>query len=1315
VHMHQTGITLLRSMKVHSESLYRLKVSPSGQTLVATTRSGSLFFLEINPQKPQDLEPFCLIELGIQINDLCWNEDSRRLLLACEDGQVIELTVPEKDECVTTETYLKDLSEIRLRSYTIRMMESQKPKHDEMEDLLLGWKDHKALKEKQDEEWEPSPILSCTYVDAEGSQFICSVDGKFQGFYYVCSFEQERPIIGITAPKIPSRSLKFFGGYTILVASLDDGSFLIKRKDNWEAHLVKLAHDRDYGVIRRVEFSHDNTMCLTCSEDGTLNSYKMDLAGIKSAANEQEFEISFPENAGPIPDHFWDGDVELSMPVEEDILDDNIYSIQEDKLNTEEDNKKTLAEKKKEKVLQQVKLLQQKFEELLGKNKGNETSFRLSDEELVVDPQYQEILENEISDILEETRKELSWDLAYNEMRANKLKQYFLDELHTERICLKSFDAKHKVTTFKVKNLTPYIQNKLDEINMEIEEENKLQAEESSPGGHRDATMNFDGDSTSNFDKNRNQHSRSIIKLQTDKFGETPNARGLGKQKTLLAEQNTIKLSNTFGAGGGNVTNAGATAINAGATLNATLPAAQQTTGGYQKYDRERAKKEEAERLAIKEELEKSMPTYEAFQPDHLKAINLEMERLGDFKLKSSKDYIVPEDQRMNVEKKRKHIFLLYEVLYRSKKDFNEKIIELRKKKTDIISKISKHNERLKDIDKELTVEEDYFTASIDTVLETPEKYYEISDEVLDEYTKKKDLEKANAAAKGGFFGAGAGASSGAAMQTVSSGASLATAAQDAKKEEKLAQAKGNLVPIQTRDRKTKKVEESALEREIKLANEMRLTSEKEDLKAELDADIKGFDKQIVKLQEEKAVLEWNMKVVEMKLITFSQELIILEDMQEHDDQLISKLLNARKDKSSFESQNADYAAQILEKKQNHFNVDKKLNETINEYNKYFLDDINRANKIFAYFQRMHKKRKNKEMNKKKDDEDGDDEGESDEDDDSFDEEEDEEEKVDVSPVMNDPNLRKLVDTRNELLDEKSQLEEDMNKLQNERRIIDNRLGQIDELIKNTEADLRDYQRQKLQRVNKLIVAHFLKLSQIQNLIKYTNQNGEECYQMPQQLTDGILFTEKALNRLHNRISELDIEKQEVFRQNEKLSKEKKKLDREIKEKNKDCDEARKRYQEEHMLKFGDVIDFSVLDSLVPTKEVLQKREDFKKEEREAEKRVEEAQHKYLLAKKRLFEEKKENTRILNKITALGQKKMDLDKNLDSNDKAIFEEGQEDKKTNLDKEKSHLVELVRFLAKEIEDLKTEIALFKKKGGHIYTMVTSNKKTLEDII
>lgn len=49
------------------------------------------------------------------------------------------------------------------------------------------------------------------------------------------------------------------------------------------------------------------------------------------------------------------------------------------------------------------------------------------------------------------------------------------------------------------------------------------------------------------------------------------------------------------------------------------------------------------------------------------------------------------------------------------------------------------------------------------------------------------------------------------------------------------------------------------------------------------------------------------------------------------------------------------------------------------------------------------------------------------------------------------------------------------------------------------------------------------------------------------------------------------------------------------------------------------------------------------------------------------------------------------------------------KKDELDKERQNLKDLIKFLAKEIEDLKTEIGLFKRKGGHIYTMVTSNKK------
>lgn len=45
----------------------------------------------------------------------------------------------------------------------------------------------------------------------------------------------------------------------------------------------------------------------------------------------------------------------------------------------------------------------------------------------------------------------------------------------------------------------------------------------------------------------------------------------------------------------------------------------------------------------------------------------------------------------------------------------------------------------------------------------------------------------------------------------------------------------------------------------------------------------------------------------------------------------------------------------------------------------------------------------------------------------------------------------------------------------------------------------------------------------------------------------------------------------------------------------------------------------------------------------------------------------------------------------------LKKEENDDKRNDLDREKENLEELKNFLAKEIEDLKTEISLFKRKG------------------
>ena len=62
---------------------------------------------------------------------------------------------------------------------------------------------------------------------------------------------------------------------------------------------------------------------------------------------------------------------------------------------------------------------------------------------------------------------------------------------------------------------------------------------------------------------------------------------------------------------------------------------------------------------------------------------------------------------------------------------------------------------------------------------------------------------------------------------------------------------------------------------------------------------------------------------------------------------------------------------------------------------------------------------------------------------------------------------------------------------------------------------------------------------------------------------------------------------------------------------------------------------------------------------------------------------------------------MDLSKKLDSTNKQLFKEENEERRSDLEREKQNLKDLVKFLSKEIEDLKTEIGLFKRKGLILY--------------
>lgn len=82
---------------------------------------------------------------------------------------------------------------------------------------------------------------------------------------------------------------------------------------------------------------------------------------------------------------------------------------------------------------------------------------------------------------------------------------------------------------------------------------------------------------------------------------------------------------------------------------------------------------------------------------------------------------------------------------------------------------------------------------------------------------------------------------------------------------------------------------------------------------------------------------------------------------------------------------------------------------------------------------------------------------------------------------------------------------------------------------------------------------------------------------------------------------------------------------------------------------------------------------------------------------------------MLNLIRKLGEEELDLDKKLNDSNKAIFVDEDEEKKKHILEEKMKIKKLLEIQAKEIETFKTEINMYKRKGGHIYTKVTTNRR------
>ena len=1191
---------VIHALKAHDQEITRVKYSRNGNYLFTVAKDNTMFFYEVN--NDCTLKPVIITNLDGPVTDAIWDYAAANVLLTHPNGSVSLIKRPELASLHTEHSYEMELP---TRKWTMRMMEFQIPQPEPVEeDILL-----QGPVKKQEvviKEWDPANISACAFHPHREGLFFLAVDPPYDGYIYLCDMEAVRPLEAFECSHALVTRLTIDEGY--LLTSHKDGSVEIRLLDRPNKWMELRPHDTA-AAITQTRLSYNQAYLITAGSDGTMFVTELYPKEFKEAAASDVTPGITSEPKQELGIESMRMDASLSFEItNEDLTDASGYSLQMEKLRMDEDQKRSAAEAKKDKKRKEIKILRDEFERVMQANEALEAKYRLPQEELIIDKEYHEMLLGRNEALLEEVQKEEAWRKEFTKLEMEKFKNYYLANVEVNRFVLHALRSEDTVASFRLTSQSEFLRKALQEIYEANNEEAKRGR--SLQGSEYEAPA-----SPSKFSHFTAQEPHS----------EQPEEAKTGFASTAQALTATKKPQNNTGK---------------------KEPTAQE--------NREERTKNREVRKAILAKHQKMKPSSTAYDPQDEGEIDLAKRTMGDYSLKTSPNYVVPESERVNAWKKRRQMVELINAAWNLKKEFNEQLLGLRQLKVRLIDKIKEHNGRVAEINAELRLDEEMFNPDFHAE-EWPEKDYLVSAD---------DVGGAHPAAPQGVI-------------------EYLEAPKDLSKKSKK----------QLTDK----------EKQYRSHQEAKLQSEKLSLLSEIEKIVQGFDEAVKKQSLEREVLDHDLKQTEMRLIIYFNELIKLEEIEPTDRELTARMEQLIKHK-------ADLAADAEENAEKFERVTAESEEITAQLKKVSMkfNDLVPENSQFYEFllKVLEKKIKRKKQKQKASDDEDEEEDEDDSDDmsdlsdDSSDESQD---NLDVAPENLDLNLFESVQQlREERLDLTDQVMIKSKEIDKLRRDADERKRKENELqkeITRTDAEIQEFQRLKMQKLNELEVAIVLALDQFLNL-------DEDS--LPLDVVDSVLFTNEALKRLRSRIIELGDELRKAETRWFQLRKDKSETKKETKAQQREKEKALKEYESIMALKFGRRINLDLLSHAEPTAQVEELKEKFVKTEKKSQKRIEEAKAELYATQQFLNQVMEKNTKLIERRTELFDEIVKSNKKLDLGNQEIFREEDESEQEILEKEKKKMKELLELQAREIETLKTEIGLFRHKGGHIYTKITTNR-------
>lgn len=697
----QKALDVIFQTKPHEDPITKILFSPDGSYLCTTTKKEIFFFIV---EKYDKIIPWCSVKKeDLTIVCIDWNPDSKRILVGYSNGTLEEIEVPIHYD--NTKTFI--LPEYTKKTFKVKLAETQIEKMDE--------KKRQRQKEqgKLKEEPEPGTIFSCKYIGLyQDDDFLVTSQKPFNEFLHLCTFNMaetnidKRPVAFWRLPPGTDNYIKHISKHYVFLSN-QKGSIQIRNKELLDKY-VEIFPNLPGCQITDVTTSPDEKFICIVFEDGTNTIYSLDIEALnmymemfKTGINEEKQQEINEKVFTPVTFEKQDIDNVVSQMkggdfnvITEKVDISTILSLEKDKQEAQEREKERIANEKKEKLIAKVNKLQDDFEKLKEMNNRLPEEIRLTEDELIIDQLYLDIVEKEKKEALDDVEHKYNWLKARVNVTIDKINSFFLSSVETNKVVVYSLRTSEHVSTLRCPSLPKGFEEELQKLENELEEfKKKIDFDSLTP-----KYLPLIESNKINEETERKRFDDCIEMALVRK--ESQSSKTNSKQIEIEPEIEETK---------GDVR---------------SIRELLDSKGEIKDFIREKEDRKKGDKKGGRIGRKK-----------HQELIRLKCPDVYDLKIKYEKIY--NEKTMLTNTKHKRGMYLFLKYLHQERQKFNKNIIDLKAEKIEILERLKQYRKLIEEYNAVLNVEEEYDWYHFENH-DTIQDLMEVPEPELQEYMKQK-------------------------------------------------------------------------------------------------------------------------------------------------------------------------------------------------------------------------------------------------------------------------------------------------------------------------------------------------------------------------------------------------------------------------------------------------------------------------------------------------------------------------------------------------------------------------------------------------